>query len=1176
MGGYMYICGNENVMRQRVREVWQGPAVPGPAGGGGGNRDGGNRDGGNRDGGNRDGGIPQVYLLRHWVERILVEMGSTRPAVSAVTRQVLLQEACRSLEGELQYLKGMSRFSGFIRSMGNFIAELKEAGATSEQFTGIVGGGSWRRKDREVARIFEEYQRALAAGGVFDAQDLIWEVVRLLQGAGGGNSSGLNDLCASSGLAGVQTIVFEGFARFSPAEKALINVLRSAGIEVLAGTEPSGAPATGSQAPATGSEAPATRSEAPATRSEASATRSEAPATGSEAPATGSEAPATGSETPAIPTGRQVRLIKAARPEDEARWAAKEIKRLLGSGQVSQPDRIAVVYRNPAGYLVPLKAALAAEGVRVGARSRVRLAEIPVIRLVVRLFDAAVEAADPGEAGELIDLLTSDYLSGFSGMDPDTLREAVARFRSNRPVSEWSAELESPGATSRNVARAREAVLRLHDLLASLAAPGTVEEHRHRLLAVLEELGVEEALFGGYAVASASGEELGALALELRGLQRLVSLLEEMERGYFLAGAAGRKIHFAEYIGVVRSLAEDLTLGERAPDGSGAGVEILPADQLSGCEFEAVFILGLVEGSFPGAGGFDWLYGEEERRRLNRGGVPVPDRTMLDAGEEVLFRAATGAASRFLYLSHPVESEAGRANLPSRFLEEGEAANGRPAPEVAGAGPVVQTSWDQVTTVEELARMTFLHHDLLSPVIRSRLLARLGSSGYPVEDVERRMQIEKLREGREFSPWDGVLGGVNRFGRSDGLDRFDGSGGPDGFDGVGAVAARFGPGAILGVSDIQDYGQCPMRFFFRKVLGLRPPEEALMEAPPATEGSIIHQALFDFYRPHLGAPLDPVRAGEYHREMDEILARIFHGAAGTNESSAGGGGDPAGTHPVLWNLQQERIRVLLHRLLDADLEVVEKTGGRMAPRFLELRFGPARPGEVADPRSGDSPLAIRGVLIAGKIDRIDCPVNGGEGRSGEGRSTGGGSGEDGPDEGAPRQGGPGEGGPGEGGPFVVYDYKLSKGANPKEMLSGADLQIPLYVRAIREFFLRDQEPAGGAYYSIRGARRDGVWRGDRQDLTGMSSRSGVQVDAQAWNALLSRAEEETARRVSGMRNGWFPCKPLDDGNCRSCDYRDICRYDAHRIRGKLTPPGFAIPGAQAPGAAGEGGARDAG
>ncbi len=1067
LGGYVYICGNESVLRQRIRKVWQGPA------------------------GESGGNVPQVYLFRRWLERILAEAGFARPVIGAAVRQVLLREVCRSFEGKFEYLKGMNRFPGFIRSVGKFIGELKEAGVTPERFASIVGDGSWSSKDREVARIYLEYQRALAAVGVLDAQGMVREVTDLLR-----KSSGRL-------LSGIQTIVCEGFTGFSLAEKELFDTVRAAGIEVIAGFE-AGRAATAGPAGGRSVKAP-------------------------------------------IETGA-VKLVKAAGPEDEAKWIAKEIKRLLRSGQIAHPGRIAIAFRSPTQYLRRVQETLAAEGVPVGARLRVRLADIPIIRLVARLLDAAAKVADSGRAGDLIDVLASDYLAGFSGMEPDAFQEAVAPFRSNQSVEKWAAELEPVGETDERVARAREGVLRLYNLLVPLAASGTAEEHRRRLLEVLAGLELEEALFAGQAAAGngADAGDMAALALELRGLQRFVSLLEEVERGYLLAGAAGQRIFFSEYVTVVRDLMEGLTLGERGPADPRGGVELLAPDELCDCEFEAVFIAGMAEGIFPQGDEFDWLYRDNERKRLNDRGLQVPCRETADSGEEQLFRAAVGAASRFLYLTFPAAGESGRTNLPSRFLEDLAGANGLLAPETTRSGSEAGPAWEEVATVEELASKTFHDYRFLSPEIRGRLLAHLEASRYPVQDMERRMRIEESRDGGEFGPWDGVL--LNIKGDAPfGIN----AGGPSGINGVDApLRARFGPEAILSVSDLQDYGKCPMRFFFQKILGLKPTEEAAMEAAPATEGSIIHQALHDFYRRRLGVPLDPAKAGGYHEELDRVVDQLF-GEGTDKQGNRDGLAASSGVHPVLWRLQQERIRVLLHRLLDADLEVAGKTGGRMAPRFLELRFGPGRPGEIADPQSMDSPLILcrvpaDQVRIAGKIDRVDCPVHGGDIGRGDVES--------------------GDAGRGDAGQFIVYDYKLSKGANSKEMQAGADLQIPLYIRAIQELFLKGYEAAGGAYYSVREAKRAGVWRGDRPELTGVGGRTGGQMDSEAWESMVRRVENETWRRVDGMRQGWFPCMPQDANICRSCAYGAICRYEPHRIRRKI----------MAQGTIREGGAQDAG
>src|SRR6266536_2419236 len=105
--------------------------------------------------------------------------------------------------------------------------------------------------------------------------------------------------------------------------------------------------------------------------------------------------------------------------------------------------------------------------------------------------------------------------------------------------------------------------------------------------------------------------------------------------------------------------------------GNRDGLRVLEATDVRGLRFRAVFIAGMIEGSFPLRTGHDWLYPHEERERLKEYGVVLEDissDTLLKE-EHYFYQAACRATDR-LYLTLPLGLNDGSETVASYYIEE--------------------------------------------------------------------------------------------------------------------------------------------------------------------------------------------------------------------------------------------------------------------------------------------------------------------------------------------------------------------------------------------------------------------------------------------------------------------------------------------------------------------------
>jgi RecB family exonuclease len=284
-------------------------------------------------------------------------------------------------------------------------------------------------------------------------------------------------------------------------------------------------------------------------------------------------------------------------------------------------------------------------------------------------------------------------------------------------------------------------------------------------------------------------------------------------------------------------------------------VQILSALRARARRFEVVFVLGLVEGEFPGVSETPSLLGPVERAALDglAGGLFPPEPT----DESALFVGAASRAWRLLYLSARDAEDDGGDAMPSRFWERAKTLLGV---EVADHGR--RTLADQVYAPD------------LAPSLRHYLRAcaavgeapRLSTAGVDTTD---RTPIWRRIPSRLSSP--------------------------DVLAELGALD-RFSPSAL------ETFLRCPFAWFVERVIGR---EEVEPELDGRMLGEVIHSALSDVYR-WLAAngrlPLKPAGLAEAEARVCSAIDEIVQGWARP--------GSPAERRVAAWRIKSMARRVL--------------------------------------------------------------------------------------------------------------------------------------------------------------------------------------------------------------------------------------------------------------------------
>jgi ATP-dependent helicase/DNAse subunit B len=571
-----------------------------------------------------------------------------------------------------------------------------------------------------------------------------------------------------------------------------------------------------------------------------------------------------------------IRFFEGAGVRGALELVGEEVLELLRAG--TDPAQIGIVCPSLDRWRAPVETAFGTLGIPYAFESPLPLSATPYGHALLSLLRYAWLGGD--RRGELFAFLRSPY-SGVPRYNVDFLegrlrgRAIAARERVEETVEELR-----PGALEP-----------VHRLRASEPALGLVRE-----LAIAM-------------VRAAYGLESPPIAesarLDLRAHEAVARLLDE------LAGWERLTEEALPPEDVLAAL-ERTTVRGASPgtDGRIAVVDLLRARTR---RFEAVFLLGLEEGSLPRRGLVSPFLDDDERRRLG-GRLERPDQVSRD---RYLFYTACARATRRLYLVREAAGDEGSPREPSPFWEE--------VTSVFEPDDVVR--W---TRRRALSELTWPLEGAPSERERLRALALLASAPESAEAAdalarangwERRLERARsafTRETRLRHP---------------------------------AVRAQLAERTSFNVTELERFADCSSAWLFDRVID---PKTIDAEVDAKLRGQVAHTTLHRFYArlpKELGAEQVPEDRVE---DAVRLMRTCLDEALG-------------GVRMDTTELQRRELGEGLWR----DLEQVVRDEARsevpLVPRRFEVGFGSERsaPELQRGLDLGD------GLSLGGKIDRID-------------------------------------------------------------------------------------------------------------------------------------------------------------------------------------------------------------
>jgi ATP-dependent helicase/DNAse subunit B len=404
-----------------------------------------------------------------------------------------------------------------------------------------------------------------------------------------------------------------------------------------------------------------------------------------------------------------------------------------------------------------------------------------------------------------------------------------------------------------------------------------------------------------------------ASRLDLRAYEALIRLLSELVGWRELCGELSR---------------EDVLLAvERAPLPRRAGedvgrVAVVDLRRARTRRFDAVFVLGLEEGSLPRRGSGSPFLDDDTRRELDSKGSRLarPDSVELD---RYLFYTACTRASQRLYLVREAADDDGSPREASPFWHD------------------VATLFDR----EDVARWT-----------RRRPLSALT---WPLDEAptarERLRALAELaaRDAREADALARANGWERRLERArSALQRPTKLTHP-------LVLEQLGSRSSFGVTELERFADCSSAWFVERFLD----PKTIDAAPDAKQrGSVAHSALYRFFS-RIPAELGVEKLEPPHVEAATALMRRCLDDA------------VAGVRMDLTEMQERELDQSLWRDLAAFVEEECASQLPLVPRRFEVAFGSER----AAPELQRGLELAPGISLSGKIDRIDVDPFGARG-----------------------------------------------------------------------------------------------------------------------------------------------------------------------------------------------------
>lgn len=970
------------------------------------------------------------------------------------------------------FLGRMYAAPGFIPALVERLREWKLACLTPDMLEQAAAAIAKQRDDppfqaktRELVRLFRAYESFLAQNRLRDEEDCL----RLAAECAADTARPL--------FRELDTVVVDGFFRFNRAQRALLGALAGRGLETgqpeiaVAVTLPY--EADRSLLFAAPERTVGTLRAEFATEETLLAPRREtgAPLLHLERHLFASEPPS--NSLPACPTPPLL-LFDAPNPYVEAEMVAREFRRIQAEGGYLWDD-FAVILRGMGDYAPILAAVFERYAIPLGVDGPERLSDNPLLRTILHLL-AIVRRGWQRE--DLLAFLKSSYTAP-DRLAADSLRRQARAAGVRQGRERW---LELAVQAESTVAKTLEQIAHFDTLLT--AGEAEPQAYIERLREIVTEFGLETRV------------ELGEPTRAQRDRAALKEAWEVLAALAQMSAFAGR--HLLSFPAFHEELLAAWNSASALAYAEGDRVRVAEPYDARERPLKIAAVMGLTERVFPRRITEDPFFRDDERAALRQSGEVdlEPHKNRAD-DERFLFYLAVTAPSDRLILSYPRSADESDT-LPSFFLDEVRAVF-----DTTGCG------LPQVVS-RTLADVAPRFEEAVTPA--DRLRTACAELFDPGSDTPARLEERRMRAARLLQT------GLEAAQREiNGEEWEEEPGAPSPLNPVAAVMASrnlpplprltdpdlqadfAGEGRVFSIAELEAYRRCPLQYFFRYYLRLRPEEDG---SNARVQENLLRHVLRRYHRRR------PVAEEARRPQLQQILTQTLDKAR-------------IDTGPHRLRLMQR----LISDALDAHLDREERFGPLfgMTSTHHHLTFGNPSAGE--DDASTPEPLRLNDIdgtpiLVSGALDRVDLDSTGQR--------------------------------------ALLMTYRLDAAPEFADIQRGVSLQLPLGLLALEQLF--GYQAAAACYDAAPQSGRPRIFRTEHVNLRAFSpvlphdnGRSVTPLNRQQYTEIVETAAVAARNAARGIRAARIEATPGD--HCLHCPYTDVCRTTRLGLHdGELAPP----------------------
>jgi ATP-dependent helicase/DNAse subunit B len=568
-----------------------------------------------------------------------------------------------------------------------------------------------------------------------------------------------------------------------------------------------------------------------------------------------------------------VRFCEGAGARGTLELVGEELIALIRGG--TPPEQIALVAPSVEQWRAPLETVLGGLGVPYAIESRVRLGATPLGHALLQLL--RYTWLDAGRR-ELFAFLRSPY----SGLARSSVDFVEGRLRGRA--------IHTPARVEEEAEKLREAPVPALTELRGAETP----------VAGVRAL-IRSMLRSAYGTDAPPAGETSRH--DLRAYDAALRLLDELDA----FTALGEEVHPEDVVAALERAEVRLASANEA--GRVAVLDLLRARTR---RYEAVFLLGLEEGSLPRRSRTSPFLDDDARRELG-GRLERPDQVSRD---RYLFYTACTRATRRLYLVREAATDEGGPREPSPFWEE-------------VAAVFDEDDVARATVRRPLSALTWQLEAAPSDRERLRALAQLS-----VGDPDGARAVAEANDwGRRLLRARSALHRDTRL-TSD------------------VLLEVYGAKTTFGVTELERFADCSSAWLFERIIS---PRTIDAEVDPMLRGSVAHSALHKFYA---GIPKE---LGHDRVTPENVEQAVGFLRRCLDDAMRGG------VRLELTDLQEAELDQSLFRDLEGFVRDEAASPLQFVPRRFEVSFGSDRsaPELQRGLHLGDD------LYLSGKIDRID-------------------------------------------------------------------------------------------------------------------------------------------------------------------------------------------------------------